>query len=428
LFLGNLCQQAYSMVDSIIVGKGISDGALAAVGATGVINFLLLGFIFGMTGGFGIHMSQSFGAGDYPKLRKQISVAVILTLAIGLISTVLCLSIIEPLFRFIKTPEDILGDALDYFRIILYGISVSLLCNLAFTILRSVGNSKTPLAATVLSSILNIVLDYIFVIRMKMGVKGAAWATVISQLAAGLVCLYTIMSVDILRIKPDALGFDSHHARQLLGSGMPVAFMNAITAGGCLILQTIVNRMGSNYVASYSACMKINNLLEQVGMSVGITLLTFVGQNIGAGRIQRVKQGVRQGLVLSTVLTVPLAAICILFSEQLVSIMLSDEVTIGYSPEFLPITGIGMFALGYLFCFRYSLQGLGNTILPMCSGLVEVAMRFLFGLTVGRLSYAGIAISEVAAWVGAWLFLMVSFLWVYRKKCYELSGMKTADR
>ena len=207
IFLGNLFQQAYSMVDSVIVGKGIGDDALAAVGATGLINFLLLGFIFGLTGGFGIHMSQSFGAGDFRRLRGQIGVALILSVVIGAVSTIACLCVIRPVFLLVDTPLDILEDALAYFRIILYGILISLLCNLAYTILRAVGNSRTPLIATVVSSVINIVLDYILVIPFRMGVEGAAIATVVSQLIAGLICLRTILKIDELRLKKEDFCF-----------------------------------------------------------------------------------------------------------------------------------------------------------------------------------------------------------------------------
>lgn len=416
IFLGNLFQQAYSMVDSVIVGKGIGDDALAAVGATGLINFLLLGFIFGLTGGFGIHMSQSFGAGDFRRLRGQIGVALILSVVIGAVSTIACLCVIRPVFLLVDTPLDILEDALAYFRIILYGILISLLCNLAYTILRAVGNSRTPLIATVVSSVINIVLDYILVIPFRMGVEGAAIATVVSQLIAGLICLRTILKIDELRLKKEDFCFSWKVAGALLGTGFPVAIMNAITAGGCLILQTIVNRMGSDYVAAYAACMKILTLFEQSSIAVGMTMLTFVGQNLGAGKIERIRTGVRKGVLMATIVNIPLALAEIFIPGLLVSIMLNGTEPIAYSAQFLPITGVGLFALGYLYVYRCSLQGLGNTVLPMFSGLIEVLMRLIFGVTVGVLSYRGIALSEVAAWVGAWLFLMGSYWYVLRKK------------
>lgn len=421
LFLGNLFQQAYSVVDSIIVGKGIGDSALAAVGSTGLINFLLLGFIFGLTGGFGIHMSQSFGAGDMQKLRSLIVVASFLSVIIGVISTGLCLWVVRPIFRLVDTPADIFEDAVAYFEIILFGIIISLFCNLAYTILRAVGNSRTPLVATIISSIVNIVLDFVLVIPLHLGVRGAALATVLSQVMSGLICLNTIRKIEVLKITKEDIHFAIKPAKDMLATGLPVGIMNAITAGGCLILQTLVNRMGSDYVASYAACMKVAGLFEQTGIAVGMTMITYVGQNVGAGKLDRVKEGIRKGFLLSTVMNVPLALAEVLFPKFLVGIMLNSPKIIQTSVEFLPITGIGIFALGYLFVYRFSLQGLGNTFMPMLSGIVEVLMRFVFGLTIGVKSFSGIAISEVSAWVGAWLFLMFSYFYVIRKMEREKS-------
>lgn len=415
IFLGNLFQQAYSMVDSVIVGRGIGDKALAAVGSTGLIHFLIMGIIFGLTGGFGIHMSQSFGAGNFCKLRKQIFAGIILSVLFGFLAILLCPFILNPIFRLINTPADIMEDAIAYFEIILYGLMISLLANMTFTILRSVGNSKTPLWATIIASVCNIVLDFIMVIPLHMGVRGAALATLISQIVSMLVCLRTIFRIDVLKFTREDFHYDSTHANEMLRTGVPVAIMNGITAGGCLVLQTLVNRMGSDYVASYAACMKIMGLFEQTSIAVGTTMLTYVGQNLGAGRLDRIRDGVKQGLILATLMNIPFAAAEIFFPKQLVGIMLTGAAPIAYSAVMLPISGFGLFGLGYLYVYRSSLQGLGDTVLPMFSGLVEVIMRFSFGLTIGVLSYRGIAFSEIFAWIGAWLFLMASFYYRMRK-------------
>jgi len=415
VFLGNLFQQAYSMVDSIIVGRGIGDNALAAVGSTGLINFLIFGIIFGLTGGFGIHMSQSFGANDFKKLRLQIFAGTTISIVLGIISIILCPLIIRPIFHMVNTPADIFEDAIAYFEIIMYGLIVSLLCNMAYTILRSVGNSKTPLVATVVSSILNIILDFIMIIPLHMGVQGAAYATVISQVIAGLICLYTISKIDILKLSRDDLSYNFHYANEMLKTGIPVAIMNGITAGGCLILQNIVNKMGSDYVASYAACMKILALYEQTSIAVGTTMLTYVGQNLGANKFDRIREGVNKSLILVTLVNLPFALSEILIPKLLVGVMITGAAPIEYSAVFLPITGFGLFGLGYLYVYRCSLQGLGETVLPMFSGLVEVLMRFCFGLTIGVLSYRGIAISEISAWIGAWLFLMGSYFYKMKK-------------
>ena len=199
--------------------------------------------------------------------------------------------------------------------------------------------------------------------------------------------------------------------------GLPVAFMNSITALGAMALQVFVNRMGSAYVAAYAACMKYAALFEQFGVSAGLTMLTFVGQNKGAGRYDRISKGVWQGLLLSVLINIPVAFVQIAFPGALAGIMLNDPVIIGYCESFLPILGICIFPLGWLFIYRFSVQGLGNTIVPMISGFLEVALRLIFGSWLGKRSFQGIAVSEVSAWIGAWVMIMMTYyIMMHRQK------------
>ena len=415
LLLGNLFQQVYSLVDSIIVGKGIGDKALAAVGASGTLNFLILGFVVGLTRGFGINFSQSFGKGDLKLLRDYISAAQYISSAVSVLVTLLCIASLRGMLTFLKTPSDIFSDAYAYFVVILAGIIVTVLNNLAITILQSLGDSKTPLTAMIISSIANIILDLLFVLGIHMGVVGAAIATVMAQAVSYIYCRIGLRKIPDLSDKKTecrkrfslpqfALCID------LLKMGLPVAFMNSVTAAGGMILQFFVNLMGSAYVAAYSVCMKFAGLFEQFGISVGLAILTFVGQNKGAGKYERIRKGVRQGLALSTIVNIPLALIQIMIPEKICGLMLSTPDTIGYCARFMPILGISLFALGWLFVFRYAVQGLGNTIVPMFSGFLEVAMRLIFGFTLGKMSFTGIAISEVSAWIGAFIMLALTYL------------------
>ncbi len=421
LLLGNLFQQIYSIVDSIIVGKGIGDKALAAVGASGTLNFLILGFVVGLTRGFGINFSQSFGKGDSKLLRGYILAAQYISTTMSILFTLFCLMTLKGMLTFLKTPSDIFSDAYNYFAVILTGIIVTVLNNLAITILQSLGDSKTPLTAMIISSITNIVLDVLFVMGMHFGVVGAAIATVIAQAVSYIYCrvglgripvLYDENAKDKMRLILPQFAL----CADLLKMGLPVAFMNSVTAAGGMILQYFVNIMGSAYVAAYSVCMKFAGLFEQFGISVGLAILTFVGQNKGAGEYNRIRKGVRQGLALSIVVNIPLALIQIVFPDVISRLMLSDPVTIGYCAEFMPVLGISLFALGWLFVFRYSVQGLGNTVIPMFSGFLEVAMRLGFGFTVGRLSFRGIAISEVSAWIGAFIMLALTYLIIMKQE------------
>ena len=415
LLMGNLFQQVYSLVDSIIVGKGIGDKALAAVGASGTLNFLILGFVVGLTRGFGINFSQSFGKGDSKLLRSYILAAQYISLTMSVLFTLLCLLALRGMLRFLQTPSDIYSDAYAYFAVILAGITITVLNNLTITILQSLGDSKTPLTAMVISSIINIILDLLFVMGLHLGVIGAAIATVIAQAVSYIYCRFILSRI------PDLSDEKSKRKKRfvmpeltlcvdLLKMGLPVAFMNSVTAAGGMILQYFVNLMGSAYVAAYSVCMKFAGLFEQFGISVGLAILTFVGQNKGAGKYDRIRKGVRQGLVLSVIVNIPLALIQIVFPEKISGLMLSDPDTIGYCAQFMPILGISLFALGWLFVFRYAVQGLGNTIVPMFSGFLEVALRLVFGFTLGKMSFTGIAISEVSAWIGAAIMLALTYL------------------
>ena len=412
LVMGNLFQQFYSVVDSLIVGKILGDKAIAAVGLTGSFNFFILGFVIGMTKGYGILFSQSFGKKDYEGLARYVASAVRLCLGISVAITILCVTFIKPVLYLVKTPGDIFADTYNYYVVILLGISVTVMNNLMLTILQSLGDSRRPLIAMIISSVTNIGLDLFFIIVLKMGVAGASIATVLAQVVSFLYCAGAAMNIPELKgafgIKtPD--GTDRSYYMDLLKMGFPVGFMNSVTAIGAMILQYFVNQMESGYIAAYSVCMKFAGLFEQIGVSVGLSVLTFVGQNFGAGKIDRIKKGVNSGLILATIVNLPLSSLMIFAPEQLTGLILNSPEYIGYCKEFLPILGICLYGLGWLFVYRYSVQGLGNTFVPMTSGFLEVAMRVGVGLVFARQSFRGVAYAEVSAWLGAFVMLMITY-------------------
>ena len=375
ILIGNLFQQLYSFVDSMVVGKGIGDVALAAVGNTSSVHFLILGFAMGLTGGLGICISHSFGANDIEKLRKEIAMSVYICLAIGIVITVGSLFWMRRLFVFLQTPEDMMTDTLVYFGTILAGSTVTIFNNFAMTLLRSVGNSKVPLASMIVSSVVNIVLDLLFVFPFGMGVFGAALATVLAQVVSALYCLvYIRRAAELLPRKTDWRA-DGVLLGALVGKGLPVAVMNSVTAVGGMVLQVFVNQMGT-------ACV-----------------------------------------VLSVLVNLPFAALEIFCPKLLASLMLNDATVISYTCIFLPVTGVALFALGWLFVFRNACQGMGKTVLPMVSGIVEVAMRVMVVLLLApRLAFRGVAFAEISAWVGAGVMLMITYFFYQRR----LSG-KTPD-
>ncbi len=410
ILAGNFFQQFYSFVDSVVVGKGIGDAALAAVGNTGSVNFLILGFAIGLTGGLGICISQSFGAGKTEKLRREIAMSVVVCLVTGILLTILSLTFMRRLFLFLQTPEDMLTDTLNYFRVILIGSTVTIFNNFAMTLLRSLGNSRVPLISMVISSVVNIVLDVIFVFPLHMGVFGAALATVLSQVLSVLYCFHYIRALENVLPQKKDWKLSGEILKELVLKGLPVAVMNSVTAFGGMVLQYFVNAMGTGYVAAYAACMKLCSLFEQAGIAVGLAILTFTGQNFGAGRFDRIRQGVRDGVILSIIVNIPISLAQLLIPEIITSFMLNDAVIISYTREFLFLTGIAVFPLGWLFVFRNACQGMGKTVLPMLSGVLEVVMRVATALLlVPGLAFAGVAIAEVSAWIGAFVMLMITY-------------------
>lgn len=420
VFLGNLFQQMYSMVDTIVVGKGISDSALAAVGASGSINFFLLGFMIGLSSGMGILMSQAFGAGNITQLRRLTAMSVLVSVVLGITVTVISLFFIEDYFILMDTPIDIMEDALAYFRVILLGITITMGNNLCLNILRALGDSKTPLQAMILSSIINIILDIVFIIGLHSGVAGASIATIIAQICSIIYCFRIIRKMPELKLEKENWKIRPALIKKLFVMGLPVACMNSVTALGRMVLQYFVNQMGSVAVAAYAACNKITGLAQQPGQAVGLTLLTYVGQNLGAGRYDRIKQGVKRGLVLSILVNIPMTTLMIFAPKLLASIVLSEPDTISLTLQYFPIAGICMYFLGWLFVFRSSCQGMGQTVVPMFSGILEVIMRVGLVVLCGFLpGFYRIVTAEVAAWIAAWLMLMFTYFYLIKKSVHK---------
>ena len=328
ILAGNFFQQFYNFVDSVIVGKGIGDAALAAVGNTGSVHFFILGFMIGLTGGLGIYISQSFGAQDYGKMRQETAMSVLICLGIGVLVTILSLLTMRPLFTFLNTPQDMMQDTISYFRIILIGSTVTVCNNFAMTLLRCVGNSRVPLIAMILSSIINVILDVLFVFPGEMGVSGAALATVLAQVFSLLYCYLYIRRIKELQFTASDWKIRTNIVKYLMLKGMPVAVMNSVTAFGGRMLRYFVSAMGALYVAAYAACMKLCSLFEQAGGAVGLAVLTFTGQNYGANKINRIRRGVWDGILLSTLINIPICLVQLIIPETLTRLMLNDPIVI----------------------------------------------------------------------------------------------------
>lgn len=420
LVIGNIFQQLYNMVDTIIVGQYVGKGALAAVGATGSINFMVIGFAMGICSGFGIPIAQSFGAKDYKKMREHIRNAIYLCIAITIGLTILTVFLTPTVLTLMKTPSDIYQQSYEYIIVIFYGIFATMLYNMLSSILRSLGDSKTPLYFLVLSSIINIGLDLFFIINLNMGVTGAALATVIAQAISGICCyLYMQKKFTILHYEDDEKKYNIVRIKQLLAMGLPMALQFSITAVGSVIVQSAVNTLGSDVVAAVTAAIKISIMLTAPLETLGITMATYGGQNLGAGKIERIFQGIKQSFFISIIYCV-IAVVVVFISARYLGMLFikANEVTIlDNVAYYLKANSAFYFLLGILFILRNTLQGLGYSFLAMFGGVFELIARVIvaFGF-VGVFGYSAICFANPLAW----LFADILFVGGYLYKAKEL--------
>ncbi len=412
LLLGNIFQQLYNMVDSIVVGRGVGVNALAAVGATGSINFLVLGFVIGLTTGFSILISQYYGANNYDEMRRSVTMSAYLSIGATMVITAVSVLGARPLLQLMNTPAKILEDALTYIVIIFWGIGSTIAFNLFSAMLRALGDSRTPLYAMIVSSLINIGLDIYFVMSLNMGVAGAAYATVIAQVASCIICVVRIMGIKDLHLKKSYWQLRSDLLYRLFKLGVPVACMNSVTAVGVMVLQFVVNGYGSVYVAAYSTANKLMNLAEQPGSTFGLAMATFAGQNLGAKQYQRIKVGLNKTILISTCVNIVLAAVLIFFGKPILALMVSaDEIqVIDIAHQYIVICVLALWILGLLFIYRSSLQGMGDTLIPMVSGAIEFITRIIIALLLpGIIGFHSIATAEISAWITATALLMFTF-------------------
>lgn len=416
ILCSSLFQQLYSIIDTIIVGKTINDMALAAVGATGAISFFIFGFIMGLGSGMSVLMAQAYGAGDYKGLRKIITMGIISCGAVAVVIMVLGLIYVRPVLVMLNTSEVLLENAVLYITIIIAGIPLTLVYNCLGGILSALGDSRTPLAAVIISSVVNVILDILFIAGFGMGVDGAAYATLIAQVCAGSFCFVKLCKIPFVHLQKEDWSMDFSLIVRQLKIGVPVAFMNSVTAIGCLLLQYFVNDLGENYTAAYSACSKVSQFLIQPSAAVGMAMSTFAGQNYGVGKISRIKEGLKSSLKISFTITVIASTLLIGAPRFLASIVLSDEINIALSIDYLQICGIMMWSLSLLFLTRSTCQGMGFTIIPMISGFLELVARviMIFWL-VKPMGYTAIAIAEVSAWFSALLLNGIYLLIILRR-------------
>lgn len=419
-YLGNIFQQFYNLVDSIVAGRYIGVNALAAIGSTTSLIFLVIGWLNGITSGFAIMVAQSFGAKDYKKMRHFVAMSVILCLAFVVVMTAGLLVLNYPILRMMNVPADIIGDTAAYMAIIYAGLLVTAAYNAFAAVLRALGDSKSPLYFLIISALINVVLDVVFIVVFHMGVEGCAYATVIAQGISALLCLvYIVRKFEILKLGREDFRRDFAAMGQLLAMGVPMGLQFSITAIGTIIVQGAVNVFGAVYIAGFSAAGKIQSLVTSVFIAFGATIATYVGQNRGAGQMERIRQGVRSTQVMILIGSAFMFLIIHFFGEPLTYIFVDSSQTEVIAAAKLYFTTVAWCYpfLGSIFLYRNALQGLGYGFMPMMGGVFELIARSVVVAFVARAGwgFVGTCASDPAAWVAALIPIVPYYFYKIKK-------------
>ncbi|WP_275373153.1 MATE family efflux transporter [Clostridium tertium] len=413
LLIGNIFQQFYSMADTIIVGRFLGVKALAAVGSTGAMAFLVNGFVIGLTSGFAVLVSQKFGANDEEGVKKAYASSLVLSAIMTIIVTIISVASAKPLLELMNTPADIMDDSLAYIIVIYAGNIAIIFYNMFASILRALGDSKTPLYFLIIASILNIILDIVFIVNFSMGVAGAAYATIISQSISAILCaIYIIKRFPILRLKMSHWKVRKIFVKSQLRIGIPMALQFSITAAGAMVLQGALNNFGSKIIASYTAASKVQQLVMQPAVTFGVAMATYSGQNLGAGRIDRIKEGVKKCTIISIIVSIISTIVVILFGDTFTKLFMdgSDLEVIEYARHYLNTVSIFYIPLGLIFIYRNTLQGIGDSFVPMMAGVAEMVARTVVAFTLPSIiGFTGIALADPAAWFAAAVPLGITY-------------------
>lgn len=419
LLLGNILQQTYSLVDAAIVGKYLGIHSLAAVGASSSVIFLILGFCNGCSCGFGIPVAQKFGARDYSLMRRYIFVSLKLSLALSVVIAIVTSLYCADILRIMQTPENIFDGAYAYLLVTFIGVPCTFLYNLLSSIIRALGDSKTPFWFLLFATVLNVLLDLVCILVLDWGVLGAGIATVISQGVSALLCyFYMFRHFQILKPVGEERKFQGVLARKLLKIGLPMGLQFSITAIGSIMLQSANNALGTACVAAFTSAVRIKMFFLCPLESLGIAMATYSGQNYGAGKPQRILEGIKASVCIMLLYTA-LTFIILMSSSRLLALLFvtpSETVILINTELFLHVAACFFPALGLLCILRYTIQGVGFTNLAMLSGVSEMIARALVSvLAVPAFGYLAVCFGDPMAWVAADLFLIPAFIFVYRK-------------
>lgn len=419
LLAGNLLQQFYNMADAFIVSRALGVEAFTGVSCTNALSYLILGFAQGITVGLSIPLSQSFGAKDEKKIKAVYAHNLIISIAIGLVLTVLSVIFAGPMLELLRTPKEIYSYAYDYLLVTFLGIMATMLFNFFSNAIRALGDSIALLIFLFVASCLNIILDLLFIPVFGWGVAGAAWATVISQGISALLCVLKITkSYEMIRLKGYKLKLDIKMIKSNLKIGLPVGFQASIISLGVIFVQFAINGMGTTAVAAYSVSGKIDGIAVEPLRSFGTAMSTYTAQNYGAGKVKRIRQGVFQSCVMSIIFSVFAGIMMFAAGRHFTAAFTGYEETgiLDLAHSLLKVHGTLYIILALLFIFRFTLQGLGKTFVPTVAGIMELVMRSAAAfLLIPMFEFAGAAMSTPLSWLGALIPVGVSYFIECRK-------------
>lgn len=422
LMFSNMFQQLYTVVDTAIVGRGVGMDALAALGTVDWLSWMVLGIAQGFTAGFSVRMSQKFGEGDFPGLRRVIGLSARLTVFITLLTAVLSQVALPGFLYLLRVPAELSPMATLYVRILFAGTPCMMFFNFTASTLRAVGNSKTPLFAMITASVLNIALDALTVFVFDWGIAGAAGATVCAQAVAGGICAYRIVKTPHLRFHLSDMARDGAMAKSLMGLGAPLAIQNTIISIGGMVVSAVVNGFGNAFIAGFTATNKLYGLLEIAATSYGFAVTTYVGQNFGAGDFLRIRTGVRSAVLIASITSAVISCVmigCGRWILQIFSDRDADKAALVTAYRYLVIMSAFLLILYALYVYRSALQGMGDTVIPMVSGIAEFLMRITIAILCGILARENdIFYAEPAAWIGAVCILIPAY-YIRLKKAFQ---------
>lgn len=419
LLAGNVFQQLFGFVDTLIVGRFLGVDALAAVGCTGPLMFLMLGFIGGMTSGFSICTGQNFGAKNFDGVRKSAAVCIALSFAASIVLTIFGVTFCRDLLIAMDTPPEILDGAFDFIVIIYGGTAMFIFLQMLTNLIRALGDSKMPTVIQATTLVINILLEPIAIIGLGLGIPGAAGATIVALIIGNFLCIvYIKRRVPYLHVKREDFSFDREFWLEHMRIGLPMGFQSSIIAIGAVVLQIALNGLGSVAVASFAAAHRVDGIAIMPMMSFGVAMAAYTAQNFGAKQFGRIVDGVKKCVMMSCTFSILAAVFNIYFGAEIIGLFVGADAVqvIEYGQLFLIITGLSYWALALLFIFRFTLQGLGQSFVPTIAGIVELVMRIAAALFLVKwLGFLGACLAAPMAWIGGLLPLLIAFFFTARK-------------